>query len=126
MEDSLTDSIFQICKVLNNHSVEYLIVGGTAVALHGYFRYSRHTSGEIAEKHDLDFWYNSNYDNYFRLLNALEELGQDISRFKVEKSPNPKSRFSDWTTRNLPLIFYRNYQAFQNFIAHTANARFQK
>ncbi|HWK02439.1 MAG TPA: hypothetical protein VNS58_02330 [Puia sp.] len=47
----------------------------------------------MTEKHDLDFWYNSNYNNYFRLLDALEELGQDISRFKAEKSPNPKKSF---------------------------------
>ena len=27
------------------------------------------------------------------MLDALEELGQDISRFKAEKSPNPKKSF---------------------------------
>jgi predicted nucleotidyltransferase len=93
MEGSLADSILHVCKVLNKHSVEYLLIGGTAVALHGYYRLSRQTSGEVTEKHDLDFWYNSNYNNYFRLLDALEELGQDISQFKAEKSPNPKKSF---------------------------------
>jgi hypothetical protein len=93
MEGSLAESILHVCTVLNKHSVEYLLVGGTAVALHGYYRLSRQTSGEVTEKHDLDFWYNSSYNNYFRLLDALEELGQDISRFKAEKSPNPKKSF---------------------------------
>ena len=34
------------------------------------------------------------YDNYFKLLNTLEELGQDITEFREEQSPNPlKSYF---------------------------------
>jgi hypothetical protein len=93
MEDNLVNSVLHVCNILNKHSVEYLLVGGTAVALHGYYRLSRQTSGQVTEKHDLDFWYNSTYDNYFRLLEALEELGQNISRFKAEKSPNPKKSF---------------------------------
>jgi hypothetical protein len=32
-------------------------------------------------------------NNYFRLLNALEELGQDVTQFKNEQSPNPKKSF---------------------------------
>jgi hypothetical protein len=50
-------------------------------------------AGKIAEKPDLDFWYNPTYDNYFKLLNALEELGQDVTRFKDEQTPNPKKSF---------------------------------
>ena len=72
MEGSLVDSVLHVCNILNKHSVEYLLVGGTAVALHGYYRLSRETSGEVADKHDLDFWYNSSY---------------------AEKSPNPKKSF---------------------------------
>lgn len=93
MEGSLSESVLHVCKILNKHSVGYLLIGGTAVALHGYYRLSRQTSGMTTEKHDLDFWYNSTYDNYFRLLDALEELGQDVSRLKAEKSPNPKKSF---------------------------------
>ena len=93
MENNLIESIANVCKILNKNSVEYLIVGGTAVALHGFFRYSRSTSGEVAEKHDLDFWYNSTYDNYYKLLNALEELGRDVSKFRAEVAPNVKKSF---------------------------------
>ena len=70
-----------------------LIVGGTAVALHGFYRQQHTSSGNLAEKHDLDFWYNSTYDNYFKLLNALEDLGQDVAEFKAEVAPNPKKSF---------------------------------
>ena len=93
MDKNLTESILNICKILNKHSVQYLIAGGTAVALHGYIRMSLNSSGLPATKYDLDFWYNSTYDNYFRLLYALEELGQDVSEFKEEISPDPKASF---------------------------------
>ena len=75
------------------HSVEYLVVGGTAVAFHGYFRLSHEDSGQAVEKHDLDFWYNATYDNYYRLLNALEGLGLDVTEFREEMAPNPKKSF---------------------------------
>jgi hypothetical protein len=93
MNNDLAKSILNICKILNKNAVEYLIVGGTAVALHGYFRLSTTISGQTAEKLDFDLWYNSTYDNYFKLLNALNELGQDVSEFKSEKYPNPKKSY---------------------------------
>lgn len=73
--------------------MQYLIAGGTAVALHGYLRMSLLSSGLPADKYDLDFWYNPVYDNYFNLLNALQELGQDVSEFKEEIAPNPKKSY---------------------------------
>lgn len=75
MDKNLTESILHVCKILNKHSVQYLIAGGTAVALHGYIRMSQNPSGLPATKYDLDFWYSPTYGNYFKLLNALEELG---------------------------------------------------
>lgn len=103
MESSLTDSILTVCRTLNKFSVEYIVVGGTAVALHGYYRHSMNVAGEIAEKPDLDFWYNPTYDNYFRLLNALEELGQDVTQFKEEQTPNPKKSFLGMNLKSLRL-----------------------
>ncbi len=105
MESSLTDSILTVCKTLNKFSVEYLIVGGSAVALHGYYRQSTNVFGEMAEKPDLDFWYNPTYDNYFRLLNALEELGQDVIQFKNEQTPNPKKSFFRYEFEKFTLDF---------------------
>lgn len=75
MEKNLTDEILQVCNILNKNAVHYLIVGGTAVAFHGYFRWSQNSSGTHTEKFDLDIWYNPTYDNYFKLLKALSELG---------------------------------------------------
>lgn len=93
MDKSVTESILAVCNALNKHNVEYMIVGGTAVALHGYFRWSYEGPGNKAEKYDLDIWYNPTYKNYFKLLDGLEEMGQDVSEFRAEQSPNPRSSF---------------------------------
>jgi predicted nucleotidyltransferase len=71
MDSSLAESISKVCKILNDHSVEYLIVGGASVAFHGYYRMSTDATGVTADKYDFDFWYNPSYPNYFNLLNAL-------------------------------------------------------
>ncbi|MGC4037188.1 MAG: hypothetical protein QM764_14615 [Chitinophagaceae bacterium] len=106
MEKSLSENILNVCQILNKHSVQYMIVGGTAVALHGYFRRSMNVSGELTDKPDLDFWFNSTYQNYFKLLNALEELGQNVTEFKKEKAPDPKKSFFryDFEKFNLDLL----------------------
>ena len=60
MKNKLTDDVLEVCNILNKHKVEFLIVGGTAVAFHGYYRPSINSIGNITEKPDLDFWYNPN------------------------------------------------------------------
>lgn len=104
-ENSLLESVLKVSKILNAHSVQYLVVGGTAVALHGYFRLSLGPSGALMEKHDLDFWYHSTYDNYFRLLDALEELGLDVTEFKNEIAPNPKKSFFRFEQESFKMDF---------------------
>ncbi|MES2764743.1 MAG: hypothetical protein V4642_02670, partial [Bacteroidota bacterium] len=99
------DIVLRICKTLNDCSVEYLIVGGTAVALHGYYRHSTNAAGEFAEKPDLDFWYNPTYGNYFYLLNALEKLGQDVLKLRQENPPNPKKSFFKYEFETCTLDF---------------------
>ncbi|UOR03562.1 hypothetical protein MUN82_11450 [Hymenobacter aerilatus] len=93
MDDNLVGSILTVCGVLNKQDIEYLIVGGTAVALHGYYRLSINAAGAVADKPDLDIWYNPTYGNYFKLLKVLEELGQNVTEYKDEQTPNPRKSF---------------------------------
>lgn len=119
MKSNLPKAIIRVCEILNKHGVQYLIVGGTAVALHGYFRHSINQAGLVSGKPDLDCWYNSTYDNYFRLFNALDELGEDVQELKNEQTPNPKASFfkfdfQDFTLDLLPelkapLKFFSSY-----------------
>jgi hypothetical protein len=105
VENSLFESVLKVCKILNAHSVEYLVVGGTAVALHGYLRQSYDPAGRLMEKHDLDFWYNPTYNNYFKLLDALDELGLDVTEFRRETTPNPKKSYFRFEQENFNLDF---------------------
>lgn len=50
---------------LKDHDAEYMIVGGYAVGVHGYPRYTG----------DLDIWLNPSAENAARVLLALEAFG---------------------------------------------------
>ncbi len=83
----------ELCRWLEKEGVKYLFVGGTAVGFYGYHRPSVLASGEAASKPDFDIWYSPDYANYFRLLNVLEHLGQDMQRYRKEKMPQPRKSF---------------------------------
>jgi len=112
---SLLQKLQDICHILNEHSVEYLIIGGAAVALHGHYRMSKDSTGQDTEVDDLDFWYNPTYDNYFRLLNALEEIGQDVSGFREEKAPDPERSFFRLERPQFTLDFLPKMPGLQRF-----------
>ncbi len=104
MENRFKNILF-ICNILNKNEVEYLIIGGTAVGLHGYIRYTKNLFNEIIEKEDIDILYNPTYQNYFSLLNTLKDLGQDISVFEAEQAPNPKKSFFKFDFPDFTLDF---------------------
>lgn len=117
MDSNLSNGILTVCRALNKHSVQYMIVGGTAVALHGNFRLSINMAGIISDKPDLDFWYNPTYDNYFNLLNAFEQLGQDVTEFRQEQAPNPKKSFFKFEFDNFTADFLPELKALLQFRA---------
>jgi predicted nucleotidyltransferase len=55
----------EFIELLNSHSVEYLIVGGHAVAFHGHPRYTG----------DIDFFIRATHSNAQRLLATLNGFG---------------------------------------------------
>ena len=115
MENRFIVDLIAVCKVLRDYSVEYLIVGGTAVALHGYFRITTNVDGTPSEKHDLDVWYNPTYENYFSLLQALEKLGLDTTAFKEENSPNPKKLYFKFETNDFSFDFLPELLSLKKF-----------
>ncbi|GAO41374.1 hypothetical protein [Flavihumibacter petaseus] len=109
MEEKLKDTLLLICKLLNKFQVRYVLVGGTAVALNGYYRHSITISGELSDKPDIDIWYNPTYENYYNILKVMQELGQDVTEFMEEQTPDPrksffKVEFDDFTLDLLPEI----------------------
>ena len=61
----LTKDFKEFVELLNSNGVEYLIVGGYALAAYGHPRYTG----------DLDFWVGCDPDNAVRVLAALEQFG---------------------------------------------------
>jgi hypothetical protein len=60
------DSNFkEFIQLLNANGVKYLVVGGFAVAYHGYPRYTK----------DLDFWIWAEPDNAHRMLRVIRDFG---------------------------------------------------
>lgn len=55
----------EVCAALNAAGARYLVMGGTACALHGYLRYTR----------DVDILIEKSRDNVERVLAALGKLG---------------------------------------------------
>jgi len=62
---ALSPDFKEFIELLNSSKVRYLIVGGYAVAFHGYPRYTK----------DLDIWIENTAENAQRLLRALEQFG---------------------------------------------------
>ena len=65
MGNIFNDDFRDFISSLNRHHVEYILVGGYSVILHGYPR----TTG------DLDIWVRKSADNYLKLKKAFEEFG---------------------------------------------------
>lgn len=55
----------EFAELLNEHKVEYLIVGGYSVAYHGYPRFTG----------DFDIWINPTKSNSKKIIAALENFG---------------------------------------------------
>lgn len=62
---TLPGDFSEFLRLLSSHGVEYLLVGGHAVGLHGYVRATN----------DLDVWVKASSDNAARIERALREFG---------------------------------------------------
>ena len=63
----LSQDFKEFVELLNKNEVEYLIVGGYAVGIHGYPRYTG----------DLDIWINATRQNARKMVAVLTEFGFD-------------------------------------------------
>ena len=61
----LTPDFIEFVKSLNSRGVRYLVIGGYAVALHGYPRYTK----------DLDVWIEPSESNAVRMVAAMDDFG---------------------------------------------------
>ena len=61
----LSKDFKEFIELLNGYSARYLVVGGYAVAFHGYPRYTK----------DLDIWIELSPENADNVLKALDDFG---------------------------------------------------
>ena len=87
----------EFLKLLNDHKVEYLLIGGYAVAYHGYPR----ATG------DMDIWINNNTENAEKTAAALKDFGFDLPEVSPDQLSQedrifrmgfPPIRIELWTT----------------------------
>ncbi|AXY73916.1 hypothetical protein D3H65_07945 [Paraflavitalea soli] len=64
MGNIFNDDFRDFIQAMNNHNVEYILVGGYAVILHGY----RRVTG------DMDIWVKRTKENYSKLTRAFAEF----------------------------------------------------
>jgi hypothetical protein len=70
----IQDDLKDLFRLLNEKNVDYVIVGGYAVAFHGFVRATK----------DIDILFNSTPDNIKRLIEALSGFG--ISESVMDKN----------------------------------------
>ena len=70
----------EFIELLNSNNVKYLVVGGYAVAFHGYPRYTK----------DMDIWIWINENNAKQLIKTLEEFGFSSLGLKKEDFLKPE------------------------------------
>ena len=63
----LNNDYKEFIKLLNKNNVKYLVVGGYALAFHGYPRYTK----------DIDIWIWLNKENSEKIIKTLREFGFD-------------------------------------------------
>ena len=61
----LNQDFKEFIQLLNDNQVHYLVVGGYAVALHGYPRYTK----------DIDIWIEITWENAKRIVETLAKFG---------------------------------------------------
>ncbi|MBX7046104.1 MAG: hypothetical protein K1X86_09720 [Ignavibacteria bacterium] len=68
----------EFIQLLNDNEIEYLVVGGIAVVLYGYPRYTI----------DIDFWVNPTKQNAKKLLSVLNKFGFQFDNLNEDDLSN--------------------------------------
>ncbi len=97
MAIKLPDDFKEFLRLFDKHQVEYLVVGGYAVAYHGYPRATA----------DMDVWVRRQPPNAERIVTALKEFGFDLPELSTDlflkagqiiRMGLPPLRIEIWTT----------------------------
>ena len=85
MADLFNEHFRDFIQALNEQQVEYVLVGGMAVILHGYVR----STG------DMDIWVNKTKLNYQKLVKAYMQFGMPL--FDMTESAFLSDQYDVWS-----------------------------
>jgi len=85
MADLFNEHFRDFIQALNNQNVEYVLVGGMAVILHGYVRGTG----------DMDIWVNRTKQNYNLLKKSFHEFGMPV--FDMNEDRFLSDEFDVWS-----------------------------
>ena len=85
MADLFNEHFRDFIQALNEQQVEYVLVGGMAVILHGYVR----STG------DMDIWVNKTKLNYQKLVKAYRQFGMPL--FDVTERAFLSDQYDVWS-----------------------------
>lgn len=102
----LTEELIKLCAVFNRAKVKYLVVGGAAMILHGYYRTT----------HDIDLLIDPSPENVKKIKGALGELfgakeaaeieDEDVNHYIVLRfAPQNQEIVIDFLGRIGPITF---------------------
>jgi len=74
----------ELLRLLEKHDVDYMIVGGYAVAFHGHPRFTK----------DIDIFFSADKENVERIKDALHEFGFNRQSLSIEMFMDPKNVIS--------------------------------
>ena len=92
MDTVFNEDFREFIQALNDKKVEYLLVGGYAVILHGY----RRVTG------DMDIWVNRTEENYSKLVKAFSQFELSVFDMTEEKFLDVES--ADVSSFGRPLV----------------------
>ena len=85
MDIGLPKDFKDFLRLLDAEGVEYLLIGGYAVAYHGYPRATE----------DIDIWIASSPQNAQRIIRALKQFGFDVPELNPDLFLKPESIVRD-------------------------------
>lgn len=87
------DDFIEYIELLNKHKVEYVLVGGMAVNIHGY----RRTTG------DMDIFVNPTAQNHLKLKNVHLDFGMHMGEMEILASFLDTAKFDVFTFGASPI-----------------------
>ncbi len=110
MDKVLLDSLKEFAYILDKNNVEYMFVGGVAVAFYATERPSSNMPKGI--DYDVDIWYSATISNFTKLSKAIiefnPELKEDIKKFIF----TPTKAFLRFSIKNIQFEFLPELSAF--------------